>query len=900
MNLNKELYILTENSQLSKESSFIFNELLNVIDEFAPEIKDNFLNLRLNFLKARKDPSILNFNDVIKDIDVDNRTNLIKSFSLYLMLLNIVEERGEIAKEQKNFTTTKTYLIDTIEELKKEGYSKKDIINILQDIRFYPVFTAHPTESRRRTFLEAHHDISDNLEKYFKYDDLNAVDNIKYRLKLLWQSNLIRDEKIEVLFELDNLLYIIESSMLDSLVDLVDDIGDIIGKELETSVIRLGSWIGGDRDGNPFVTNKVLTQVMKIQHDSIIEIYIKKIDEILRELSITTDIVDVNTDLLKSIEKDKQFISKTSKKLHDTEPFRAKLSLMKKKLKNRLLNINSLNEIEFSYKKSSEMIKDLDLMINSLDKISGKKLKKLRNLVLIAGFHLMKLDFREHKDALYSAITEIFSVLGMADADFSILPKNQKLKIINSAFEKDDVFNEIAGKVSEETQEIIGAFTKISWAKDKISRQIIDSFILSMTTDSIDLLIALWFAKQSKLWIENKRCVISITPLFETIEDLQKAPQVINELAENRYYKRYLKDRKNIQEVMIGYSDSSKDGGIFTSNFSLNIAITNLIDLGDKLGIRFLLFHGRGGSLSRGGGATNDAVLASGYKSVNRFLKVTEQGEVISSKYLKPELAKYNFTKTLSATLKKSVYDKFEVRVDCGKNEKFIDIMGEISTLSYNSYRDLVYDTDGFIEYFKSATPIEFIGKLNIGSRPSKRKATNSIEDLRAIPWVFSWTQNRAILPAWYGVGSGLDGVANSQGIEVLKECYKTCPFFKIFVDNLAMTLMKVDLKITKLYSEFVKDKRLENKIWTKIETEFHKTINHILSIREEEKLLEKDKGLRQSILLRKPYLNALNILQIELIKSYNKTESKELKKSLISQISSTIVGIAQGIRNTG
>ena len=359
------------------------------------------------------------------------------------------------------------------------------------------------------------------------------------------------------------------------------------------------------------------------------------------------------------------------------------------------------------------------------------------------------------------------------------------------------------------TRVIVEAFIKISWAKNRISKHIIDSFILSMTENCSDLLSLLWFAKQAKLWECGKKAKISITPLFETIEDLQKAPKIIKQLSQNSQYKQYLKDRNSIQEVMIGYSDSSKDGGIFASNYNLNKAITELVTLGKDLGLEFLLFHGRGGSVSRGGISTKDALMASPTNSVNSFLKVTEQGEVISAKFLNQKQAYKNFTTSLSALIKKSTYDKFNIKINCGNKEDgttntFNKTMEIISNKSEKTYRELVYNTKGFIDYFKEATPIEFISQLSLGSRPSKRKATNRVEDLRAIPWVFSWTQNRVILPAWYGVGSGLEYAINQNGLEILQQSYQNCPFFKTTINNISMALLKVDLEIANLYNQFV------------------------------------------------------------------------------------------------
>ncbi|MRI58184.1 MAG: phosphoenolpyruvate carboxylase [Epsilonproteobacteria bacterium] len=875
--------------ELKREIRYALHELLGVIERFNPQTKRLFLELRETLKKTRE--QTISLEHIAEHLDTAQMNDLIKAFSLYLMLINIIEER---------FEATKADIQETIEELIQEGFDRPDIIDTLKKIRFYPVFTAHPTESRRRTFLEAHREFSDLFDKIFGYDDQEAKKRFRYRLTLLWQTSLIRKEKIEVLFELDNLLFILESSVLDALADLNQSIERHTGI-LQKPITRLGSWIGGDRDGNPYVTNEVMVEAMKIQHNTIIGLYIHKIDRLIRELSISTDQREVKKELLDSITQEAKYLSDKSIKLHKSEPFRAKLSLMRQKLKNRLLFINAINEPNFYYHSPKELLRDIDLILDSLDPISKEGVMELRELVLHCGFHLLKMDFREHKSKIKNALFEILSLMGLSDTSIAQMPSAKQIQTIVKALAKPPVnLSQFLDGTSEETAQILEAFIKIRWAKEKINKRIIDSFILSMTTDASDLLAVLWFAKQARLWIPGKEAHISITPLFETIEDLKNAASIIRTLYQIKPYRRYLKDRDNTQEVMIGYSDSSKDGGLFASSYNLNKATKDLIALGEELGIRFLLFHGRGGSISRGGGPTEAAILASPYKAVDGFLKLTEQGEVISSKYLNPKIARFNLTKTIQALLKKSVYDRFGIKDECEENPNFDQILQLISDTSYQVYKELVYEDRDFLTYFKEATPIEFISKLNLGSRPAKRKKSESIEDLRAIPWVFAWTQNRSIMPAWYGVGSGLEAAKERYDLSALKELYAHCPFFKTTIDNIELILTKVDLNIAKLYNQFVHDPAIAHKIFTKIQDEFEKTKTHILAIKEKDSLLEKDPLLRQSILLRKPYLTALSIFQIELIKKYKTAKYKKQQERLLNLIHTTIVGIAQGLRNTG
>ncbi|MDO7252395.1 phosphoenolpyruvate carboxylase [Helicobacter cappadocius] len=897
----------TQPSKFYKELQFIYEVMVEMLEELSPEVMEHFLNLRSELLEKKKSEEKI--HSILKKIALSNKTlETIKAFSLYNILLNIIEERHNFDGKNAFFA-----LESACAELLDEGFEKEDIHKILSEMQFYPVFTAHPTESRRRTFLEAHHEISDDLSKIFELDDQGAKEHIKYRLMLLWKSHLVRSEKLEVLFELDNLLYIVESSIIKSAQNILNFIEKILQKPLEKSPITLGSWIGGDRDGNPFVTNEVMTRVMRVQHQLIIEIYLQKIKKLIRELSISADFVPISEELQRSLEKEKTELEENSLKLYSREPFRAKLYLMSKKLKNRLIAVNTPNNIEFTYKYPKELIDDIDLLINNLDCVSSKYLNEFRNLVLLGGFHLMRLDFRQHRDIFLNAVSEIFCLLGISDSDFGEFTEEKKIQILDAALEKPKIeLNAIIDKVSKSTQEILEAFLRINWAKKHISEDIMRSLIVSMTTQASDLLCVLWFAKQSDLWRpghnlqEKKSAKINITPLFETIDDLQRAKDIIKILSKNKHYSNYLHDNQMTQEIMIGYSDSSKDGGIFTSNYSLYQAIFELIKLGDELGIKFILFHGRGGSVSRGGGKLESALLASPPKSVCGLLKTTEQGEVISSKYLDPKIAQFSLSNTIGALLKKSAYDSFcsdsTVNIKTNRNICYINttqwkMMQKISETSYQAYRKFVYETDGFMTYFNLATPIKFIQQLNLGSRPSKRKESPKVEDLRAIPWVFAWTQNRSIIPAWYGVGSGLESIENQ---EALQECYKNSEFFKTTIDNISQVLLKVDIHIAGLYNKFVKDENIHDKIWSMIINEHDKTMKFILNVRQEKELLENEPKLRDSILLRKPYITALNLLQIELIEKYNQCEDEVQKNKLIEEVHSTIVGIAQGMRNTG
>ncbi|RAX56706.1 phosphoenolpyruvate carboxylase [Helicobacter monodelphidis] len=870
--------------------SSLMQELLSPI----PHVYANFIALQQSFAKGKDIEQI--YAEELPHLK-EQTPELVRAFSLYNMLLNVVEELYGRERESEHI------LLSTMKELEQDGFDRRDILKVLGQIQFYPVFTAHPTESRRRTFLESHHDFSQYIAEILNNKESieakRAYERLLYRLAILWRTHLVRDEKIQVLFELDNLLYIIESSLLLSALKVCKQASTLLDAPLEQSPIKLGSWIGGDRDGNPNVNNHIMLEVMKIQHQAIIKQYIERIDRLSRELSHAGDLCSPKKELLESIQKEIHHLPPAIHTLHQNEPFRAKLRLMRQKVENRLIYVNHSSGVDFIYHHSRELIADIDLLIDSLDSTSTTFLKEFRNLVLLGGFHLFEMDFREHRDVLGAALEEIFSLLGFVHGGFFHLPKEKKIQILHKALEAEPInLNSLSGRISKTSEEITESFLRIAWAKDRISENIMESFIVSMTQDATDMLGVLWFAKQSGLWVEKQKSRISITPLLETIDDLQRAEEIMRDLHQSHFYKQYLIDHRHRQEIMIGYSDSSKDGGIFSSNYSLNQTITQLISLEQELGVKFKLFHGRGGSTSRGGGRLQDALFASPKGSVSGLLKTTEQGEVIASKYLNRQNAEFHFATTLATLLKCSVNDCYIA------NTKSIqklqqDLMQQVHEVSRREYRQLVYESDGFIEYFKKATPIYFIQQLNIGSRPSKRKDTLCVEDLRAIPWVFAWTQNRAIIPAWYGVGSGIEGAFFGQE-DCLQECYQEVPYFRVIINNVAHALLKVDLQITALYHIFVENKVIQECIFTKIQQEYNRTLHWVKMARNEQELLNNDKALRESILLRAPSLNATNLFQVELIRQFYASSYDDQKKRLIKEINSTIVGIAQGMRNTG
>ncbi len=882
--------VMRQDSQVSQELEFLHGMVVGILEEFSPATTGHFLRLKSLF---ERDTSQIKADiaTALQEIAASTQIlEVIKAFSLYNILINIVEERH---KNQQPSLLDQAY-----QHLLQEGFPPHTLTHVLKGIQFYPVFTAHPTESMRRTFLEAIQEIYHDLSLIFDHacnqaTASRAKEHLAYRLRLLWKSHLIRQERLEVLFELDNLLYILEHSILPSAQILLRTVQKTLNAPLQQSTLQLGSWIGGDRDGNPFVSNALMHQVVLIQHEFILKTYLKHTARLQRELSISSDFCPISQGLQEDLSANFERLDPTSARLHPKEPFRAKLVLIEQKLKNRLIALNSPLKVDFAYQDPEELIADIDLLLENLDPSLAQPLLDFRHLVLLGGFHLLRLDFREHRDVFLYAISEVFCHLGLATSDFHALDEHIKIEILNHAFSQ-PLVSLSSLELSPECKRLLEAFNHIVWAKGKIGAPVFHSIIVSMTTQASDLLSVLWLAKQHAL-NSHDHLKIYITPLFETITDLQHAQAIMQILNDNPHYRAYLESMGKQQAIMVGYSDSSKDGGIFASNYNLYEAISALVELGKQLDIQFNLFHGRGGSVSRGGGDLQDALLSAPLHSVGKILKLTEQGETISAKYLNPSSALSNLSNITGALLSKFTLDHHSPQRH--PESALCAPMQTISEVSCETYRALIHDTPGFLDYFKQATPINFIQELNLGSRPSKRKESTRIEDLRAIPWVFAWTQNRSLLPAWYGVGSGLESVGD---LEELRALYQKGGFFKVVLDNIAQVLLKVDLQIAHQYHHFAAHSPSASRIWARIQDEFDKTMRAMLAVRSETHLLERDLEVREGILFRTPYVNALSCLQIALIDAFNTTPSRERQAQLKIYIHSTIIGIAQGMRNTG
>jgi len=858
----------------------------------------------------------------LRSLKIEDLTKLIRAFTVYFQLVNLAEDKHRIRRKRAYEAEKNGFQRGSLEEvvlrLKKAGVDFNELRKKLPDVSIELVLTAHPTEAQRRSILEKllviDKLILDREYKSLTPREIEIIDDRIYQtISLLWQTDELRHRKQTVLDEVDNGLFYMDEVLFDVLPATLLRFGRVIeenyGKSLPFHpIVKFGSWIGGDRDANPFVTHEVTLETVRRQKDVILRKYINRMGDLMEEFSQSIHLVGAGKELLASIEKDAEKMPRFAsahKERSQNEPYRKKMSFIQRKLIN-TLRLNSLRierqtapdeTIEAAYEKSSDFRQDLQIVRESLLKNKGSyiipQIDEVQAALCLFGFVFMDLDIRDNSEAIETAVTEIVEKLG--------LPSLQKMNFEEKQILLRDLINEgphdkiSLCQFSERTTEILKTFHAIREIRESIDLNAANSYILSMTRGIADMLSVLWLARECGI------TKLMIVPLFETIEDLRNSGVVMEALYNDPVYKKHLREMDGHQEVMLGYSDSSKDGGFLTSNWALYKAQKVLSDTARRFKVKLKLFHGRGGAIGRGGGPVNKAIMAQPPGTLDGRIKITEQGEVVSSKYSNPIIAERNLELVISAVLHATLINP----PPHPNREQWERIMEELSQAAYNSYRNLVYESEGFLEYYSESTPIDLIAKLNIGSRPARRKAGGSIQDLRAIPWVFSWMQSRQIVPGWYGFGSAFHSFINMNAVSgqsMLREMYKEWPFFRVLVDFMEMSAQKADMEIAKHYANLVRNKVLRETFFDRVRREYESTMEAVLSITEQNEILENTAILKHSIRLRNPYVDPLSYAQVILIERLRglakkpKSSDTEIERALFLSIN----GVAHGLRNTG
>jgi len=880
--------------------------------------------------RLKKDASAGRVLDrLLKNLSADQTVSVIRAFSYFSHLANIAEDRHHVRRRQHHERMghqQEGSLALTFERLHQADVRAADVAHTLATAYISPVLTAHPTEVQRKSILDAERAIA---ELVGERDDLHGErerrDNealMRARITQLWQTRMLRYTKLTVADEIENALSYYQSTFLRQIPRLYREIEEQLAGHPVPSFLRMGQWIGGDRDGNPNVTADTLRMALARQSEVALRFYLTEAHALGGELSISQMLAGV-TPAMQALAD----ASPDRNPHREDEPYRRALIGVYARLAATLHALTGTEALRHAvppqnpYTDPAEFLADLDVIAASLQShhaqaLVAPRLAPLKRAVQVFGFHLATVDLRQSSDKHEAVVAELLKAARLHD-DYSALDEAGRRSLLLGLLNDARPLRVHGAAYSELAVGELAIFETAREMLARYGRQALRHYIISHTESVSDLLEVLLLMKECGLVAgpnggtldAGATAALIVVPLFETIGDLRQAEPIMREFYALPGITELVLRSGGEQDIMLGYSDSNKDGGFFTSNWELYRAELALVGLFGPLrqrpGITLRLFHGRGGTVGRGGGPSYQAILAQPPGTVNGQIRLTEQGEVIGSKYANPEIGRRNLETLVAATLEATLLHP-QTGGKSGAPKAFLEAAAAISDASYAAYRHLVYETPGFTDYFFSATPIREIAELNIGSRPASRKATRAIEDLRAIPWGFSWGQCRVALPGWCGFGSAIDaflgtGAERDERLKLLQKMHKQWPFFRTLLSNLDMVLAKSDLRIAARYVELVEDKKLGKRIFTAVKAEWERTHQALSLITGEAERLQSNPALARSIEHRFPYLDPLNHLQVELMRRYrNRKEGDPANERLQRGIHISINGVAAGLRNTG
>ncbi|MFS8036058.1 phosphoenolpyruvate carboxylase [Xanthobacter sp. AM11] len=848
---------------------------------------------------------------LLGQLSADRALEIIRAFSYFSHLANIAEDQHHIRRNRAHAIAGSApragSLACSLERAQEQGIGAEALADFFRGAAISPVLTAHPTEVRRKSTLNREMEIAEILDRRQRMvptpaEAAEGEERLRRAILTLWQTALLRRIKLTVVDEVVNGLSYYDYTFLGELPQLYCAIEDSLaqdGAEVALpSFLRIGSWIGGDRDGNPFVTAEVLQETVRLHRERIMTHYADELGALGAELSLAARLVTVSDTLM-----DLAARSPDRSREHREEPYRlvvayvlARLQATAGALRGEEPQVGALEP----YDSAAAFRADLDIIHDSLCANGSKvlargRLRRLRRAADCFGFHLACMDLRQNSDVHERVVGELFEKVAPGTG-YGGLDEEARIALLLKELATARPLASPFVPYSQETQSELAILRTAAQAHRALGPQAIPNCIISKAEGVSDLLEVALLLKEVGLVSADGHSAMNIIPLFETISDLQACAKVMDRAFAIPAYRRLVASRGDEQEVMLGYSDSNKDGGFVTSGWELYKAEIGLIEVFRAHKVRLRLFHGRGGSVGRGGGPSYDAILAQPGGAVNGQIRVTEQGEIIASKYSNPEVGRRNLEILVSATLEASL---LQPQHNAPRTE-FLTAMEEISDTAFGAYRNLVYETEGFEDYFWSSTVISEIATLNIGSRPASRAKTRSISSLRAIPWVFSWAQCRLMLPAWYGFGTAVEAFAERRpdyGLSFLKAMHREWPFFRTLLSNMDMVLAKSSLAIASRYAELVPDERLRAEIFGRIRAEYERTLKHLLAIMGQARLLEGNPLLDRSIRNRFPYLDPLNHLQIELLRLHRANAGDD---KVLHGIQLSINGISAGLRNSG
>lgn len=923
--------ILKNDAHLRKRVKLLGKLLGDVMREQAGESVFYVLeHLRKGYLNLGKKNSAQEqerLQEVIAGLSSQDLTHVIRAYNFYFQLVNIAEET--YAHRQRRMVAAEGEQMwqgsfdDTILSLRDFGVSFDELMQIIAKSKYMPVFTAHPTEAKRRVIMGLLKEIFANTKALdapleFIGQKKNTKIKLKTLIQTLWKTEEMRAARPEVGLEIKNGLYYFETSLFSAIPVLYRRLASAIARSYDKNtgkllsqmptLISFGSWIGGDRDGNPFVTPAVTEQAIYMQQKVVLKEYLKWLDLLIGRLTHSRMFCIPSAEFEAGLEQDEKRLKDClleDKKRFPAEPYRRKLYLMRFRLQASLNQVRAkldqdsqVPTYSYAFANEYELLTDLEEIHHSLVQhgdveAANEKLIDLILLVKTFGFFLAKLDVREESSQHVVAVAEILKQT--QGVDYLVLSEEKRQAALELSLQSEFKLR----KLSAKTQEILAVFDTIANLQKTVSPDAIGQYVISMATNVSSVLEVCLLAKvcglltyQAGKWSSQ----LPISPLFETIDDLERAGEIVEALYQNKTYRAILESLDKNQEIMLGYSDSAKDGGVMSSAWNLYLTQQKLIAIADKYGICCRLFHGRGGTVGRGGGPTHEAILSQPAGTIHGQIKFTEQGEVLYYKYSNKDTATFELSMGLTGLLKANVN---LVKPPPADKPEYHVAMQKICDLAEVKYRALTEDQEGFLEYFYQATPVAEIGLLNIGSRPSHRKQGNlSKYSVRAIPWVFGWAQSRHTLPAWYGMGHAFAAMQEAKNGELLSQMYLDWPFFRSLMNNVQMAMFKADIGIAECYKNLCEDAITAEKIFTDIQQEFILATDKMLEVTNHLQMLEESPELALSLSRRNPYLNPLNVIQLVLLKRVREEDNPETV--WLQPLLRTVNAIAAGMRNTG
>ncbi|HET0649892.1 TPA: phosphoenolpyruvate carboxylase [Streptococcus pneumoniae] len=888
------------NKSVVQEEVLILTELLEDITKnmLAPETFEKIIQLKE--LSTQEDYQGL--NRLVTSLSNDEMVYISRYFSILPLLINISED-VDLAYEINHQNNIDQDYLGKLSTTIKLVAEKENAVEILEHLNVVPVLTAHPTQVQRKSMLDLTNHIHSLLRKYrdVKLGLINKdkwYNDLRRYIEIIMQTDMIREKKLKVTNEITNAMEYYNSSFLKAVPHLTTEykrLAQAHGLNLkQAKPITMGMWIGGDRDGNPFVTAETLKQSALTQCEVIMNYYDKKIYQLYREFSLSTSIVNVSKQVREMARQ-----SKDNSIYREKELYRRALFDIQSKIQATKTYLIEDEEVGTRYETANDFYKDLIAIRDSLLENKGESLisgdfVELLQAVEIFGFYLASIDMRQDSSVYEACVAELLKSAGI-HSRYSELSEEEKCDLLLKELEEDPrILSATHAEKSELLAKELAIFKTARVLKDKLGDDVIRQTIISHATSLSDMLELAILLKEVGL-VDTERARVQIVPLFETIEDLDHSEEIMRKYLSLSLAKKWIDSRNNYQEIMLGYSDSNKDGGYLSSCWTLYKAQQQLTAIGDEFGVKVTFFHGRGGTVGRGGGPTYEAITSQPLKSIKDRIRLTEQGEVIGNKYGNKDAAYYNLEMLVSAAINRMITQK---KSDTNTPNRYEAIMDQVVDRSYDIYRDLVFGNEHFYDYFFESSPIKAISSFNIGSRPAARKTITEIGGLRAIPWVFSWSQSRVMFPGWYGVGSSFKEFINKnpENIAILRDMYQNWPFFQSLLSNVDMVLSKSNMNIAFEYAKLCEDEQVKA-IYETILNEWQVTKNVILAIEGHDELLADNPYLKASLDYRMPYFNILNYIQLELIKRQRRGELSSDQERLIHI---TINGIATGLRNSG